>query len=57
MLNNITIQGRLTKDVECSALATGTTKGVFTLAVERSMKSKDGTMSSQSLLRKSCRPM
>ena len=40
MLNNITIMGRLTKDVELRRTATGTPVASFTLAVDRDF-SKD----------------
>lgn len=42
MINNVTIVGRLTKDVELRYTGSGIAVGSFTLAVERPFKNADG---------------
>lgn len=42
MINNVTIAGRLTKDVELRYTGSGIAVGSFTLAVERPFKNADG---------------
>lgn len=41
-LNNVTLQGRLTKNVELRNTSTGKTWAVFTIAVQRSFKNSNG---------------
>jgi len=42
MINNCTLTGRLTKDIELRYTQSGTAVGNFTLAVDRSFKSANG---------------
>lgn len=42
MLNNITLQGRLTRDPEMQATATGVSRATFTLACEQDYKNPNG---------------
>ena len=41
-LNNVTLQGRLTKNVELRNTSTGKTWAVFTIAVQRAFKNSNG---------------
>lgn len=42
MINNVTIIGRTTKDIELRATSSGTNNASFTLAVERNFKNANG---------------
>lgn len=42
MINNVTIIGRTTKDIELRATSSGTNNASFTLAVERNFKNENG---------------
>lgn len=42
MLNTVTLQGRLTKDIEIRAASNGNKYSIFTIAVQRNYKGKDG---------------
>ncbi|WP_373748305.1 single-stranded DNA-binding protein, partial [Jeotgalibaca porci] len=42
MINNVTIIGRTTKDIELRATSSGTNNASFSLAVERNFKNANG---------------